>query len=162
MLGQTFELQLGEKIAPLSKALLDKLAHSGEALFVRCGLVSGCGAAFVDVHTGQSIDPAAGIDGPERPCQGGKVGRHCVDDVQCRKTQLVRMGREQRLGALEYLPNIIGVADAAQPLDGIDDQDDLAIRTDALASDILHSFECEVARLLYELLGRGSFVEVVP
>jgi len=73
------------------------------------------------------------------------------------------VGGEEGLDALEHFANIIAIADAAHPLDGIDDQDDFAIGIGALTPHILYCFECEFACLLDQLLDdtAGLFLQLL-
>ena len=99
-----------------------------------------------------------------RPGQCREIWRDRVDDVQCGEPQLIVVRREYRLGALEDFANVVRVADASQPLDRVDDQDDFAIGIAALAPYILHCLDCEVAPLLYQLFDQAARLDlqIVP
>ena len=73
------------------------------------------------------------------------------------------MRGEYGLRALEHFANVVGIADAAQPLDGIDDQNDFSVGRDALAPHILHRLDREIPRLLDQLLddAAGLFLQLL-
>jgi len=62
------------------------------------------------------------------------------------------VGGEQGLGAFEYLTHVLGIADPAQPLHGVHDQDHLAIGLGFLIAYLEDSLQGEVARLLDQAL----------